>query len=86
MSLEDVMEEMGFGPNGGLVYCMEYLAQNVNWLEELLTNYGDDDYFIFDCPGQIELYSHLPIMKQLIHCLTTMGFSICGVYLVRIIF
>ena len=25
----------------------------------------DDDYVIFDCPGQIELYTHLPIMKQI---------------------
>lgn len=23
ISLEDVMEEMGLGPNGGLVYCFE---------------------------------------------------------------
>ena len=22
--LEDVMEEMGLGPNGGLIYCFEY--------------------------------------------------------------
>jgi hypothetical protein len=25
ISLEDVMEELGYGPNGGLVYCMEYV-------------------------------------------------------------
>lgn len=24
ISLDDVMEELGLGPNGGLVYCMEY--------------------------------------------------------------
>jgi len=24
ISLEDVMEEMGLGPNGGLIYCFEY--------------------------------------------------------------
>jgi GPN-loop GTPase len=23
ISVEDVMEELGYGPNGGLVYCME---------------------------------------------------------------
>lgn len=23
ISIEDVMEELGYGPNGGLVYCME---------------------------------------------------------------
>lgn len=34
--------------------------------------------------GQIELYSHLPVMKQLCDALKDWGFSICGVYLVRI--
>ena len=24
ISLEDVMEELELGPNGGLIYCMEY--------------------------------------------------------------
>lgn len=24
VSLEDVMEELGLGPNGALMYCMEY--------------------------------------------------------------
>ena len=37
ISLDDAMEEMGFGPNGGLVYCMEYLVlHNSDWLEEQL--------------------------------------------------
>ena len=83
ISLEDVMEELNYGPNGGLVYCMEYLLQNLDWLQDLLCEYGEDDYFIFDCPGQIELYSHLPVMKNLATALTDWGFSICGVYLVR---
>lgn len=25
ISLDDVMEELGLGPNGGLIYCMEYV-------------------------------------------------------------
>jgi hypothetical protein len=32
ITLEDVMEEMHLGPNGGLVYCMEYLILNIEWL------------------------------------------------------
>lgn len=40
-----------------------YLTQNLDWLHEEL-NAGEDDYFIFDLPGQIELYTHLPIMRQ----------------------
>ena len=25
ISVEDVMEELGYGPNGGLIYCMEWV-------------------------------------------------------------
>ena len=39
---------------GGLVYCMEFLLDNIEWLEENLGDY-DQDYLIFDCPGQIEV-------------------------------
>jgi hypothetical protein len=26
---------------------------------------GDDDYVLFDCPGQIELFTHLNLMNEL---------------------
>ena len=29
--LEDAMDEFDLGPNGGLVYCMEYIEQNLDW-------------------------------------------------------
>lgn len=54
VQLEDVMEaeDLKLGPNGGLVFCMEYLIKNMDWLEEQL-GYTDEDYFIFDCPGRL---------------------------------
>ncbi len=45
------MEDLNFGPNGGLVYCMEYLIQNLDWLRDEVGDY-DDDYLIIDCPGK----------------------------------
>ncbi len=33
VTADDVMEMMDLGPNGALVYCMEYLLENLNWLE-----------------------------------------------------
>ena len=33
ISLDDVMTELKYGPNGGLIYCMEYLVQNLDWLQ-----------------------------------------------------
>lgn len=80
--LDDVMEDeqLRFGPNGGLVFCMEYLLENIGWLEEQLGD-DDDDYFLFDCPGQIELYSHLNVMKRLVDTLQALNFRLCGVFL-----
>ena len=31
----------------------------------MLDDLGGDEYVLFDCPGQIELYSHVPAMQQL---------------------
>ncbi len=81
ISLDEVMEELNLGPNGGLVYCMEYLMQNSDWLKDQLENFDDDDYIIFDCPGQVELYSHLNIMHTLVKELTQWGFRCVSVYL-----
>lgn len=81
--LDDAMEDesLRFGPNGGLVFCMEYLAKNFDWLQEQLEEV-EDDYIIFDCPGQIELYTHIPVMRQLVETLQKWDFRICGVFLV----
>ncbi|CAD5124213.1 unnamed protein product [Dimorphilus gyrociliatus] len=69
IKLEEVMERLKLGPNGGLLYCMEYLDKNSKWLlnkiEEL-----KDKYLIFDCPGQVELYTHLPAIKNVITLLS----------------
>ncbi|KAL2720915.1 GPN-loop GTPase 3 [Vespula squamosa] len=83
IQLDDAMEddELKFGPNGGLVFCMEYLVENSTWLEEKLGD-ADDDYIIFDCPGQIELYTHMTVMRQLIIMLQNMNFRICGIFIV----
>ncbi|KAL5787078.1 hypothetical protein ACOSP7_004027 [Xanthoceras sorbifolium] len=82
VSLEDVMEELGLGPNGGLLYCMEHLEDNLDdWLTEELDNYLDDDYLVFDCPGQIELFSHVPVLRNFVEHLKRKGFNVCVVYL-----
>ena len=50
------------------MFCMEYLIQNTSWLEECLGEV-DDDYFIIDCPGQIEIYTHLDLMRRFVNTL-----------------
>ncbi|KAJ3034096.1 ATP binding protein [Rhizophlyctis rosea] len=80
ITLEDVVEELRYGPNGGLIYCLEFLVQNLDWLEEELSNY-EDDYLIIDCPGQIELYTHHPIMRRIVEAFQRLGYRVCGLYL-----
>ncbi|GMN34915.1 hypothetical protein TIFTF001_004980 [Ficus carica] len=52
----DVMAEHSLGPNGGLVYCMDYLEKNIDWLEKKLEPLVKDHYLLFDFPGQVELF------------------------------
>ena len=89
ISLEDVMEEMDLGPNGGLVYCFEcvvaysYLLDNLDWLEGELGNF-DNDYLLVDCPGQIELYTHFPVMQRFVDVMQQQfGFRACATYLLE---
>lgn len=86
--LDDCMEddELKYGPNGGLIFCLEYLIENQNWLKdqlcgnELLDGEPDDDYILFDMPGQIELFTHLSMGKDLIKLLEAWNFRVCSVY------
>lgn len=96
--LDDAMsdEELHFGPNGGLVFCIEYLIENQEWFKEQLCGGGggddeddnaavdndpDDDYILFDLPGQIELYTHLNVGRQLVELLTSWNFRVASVFL-----
>ncbi len=80
-SLEEVMEHFNLGPNGGLVYCMEFLEKNLDWLKEKLANL-DERYFIFDCPGQVELFTHHNSLKNIVRTLGKWGFRLTCVHLV----
>ncbi|KAJ8907514.1 hypothetical protein NDN08_007625 [Rhodosorus marinus] len=82
ISIDDVAEEMKYGPNGGLVFCMEYLLDNFEWLEEQLEDFVDGDYICFDCPGQIELYTHFSVMRKMVEMLQRLDFRLCALYFV----
>ncbi|GBG78431.1 hypothetical protein CBR_g26460 [Chara braunii] len=57
ITLSDVVAQYGLGPNGGLVYCMDYLEKNMDWLKEKLQLIAKDHYLLFDFPGQVELFT-----------------------------
>jgi GTPase SAR1 family protein len=80
ISLDDVMEIQGLGPNGGLVYCMEYTLQGSSWVEETLEDYTDD-FLIVDLPGQIELLSHVPVIPMFVRTLQQEGYFVACTFL-----
>eukprot|EP00466_Bigelowiella_natans_P019802 jgi/Bigna1/39964/e_gw1.37.43.1 len=55
VSMAEVMKTMGLGPNGALVFCMEYIEANIEWLRQKVAGLHGK-YLLFDFPGQIELY------------------------------
>ena len=81
ITLKDVMEEYKLGPNGGLVYCLEYLLDNMDWFEEQLSMLSSEDYILIDCPGQLELYSHGQPLAVLAEKLYKGGISLCAISL-----
>ena len=89
ISLQDVMEEMSLGPNGGLIYCFEFLLQNLDFLTTALEPLTEEYLILFDLPGQIELYTHIPLLPALIQHLGRQGslnISLCAAYLLEATF
>eukprot|EP01147_Barroeca_monosierra_P011172 gene11172-3230_t len=80
ISVDDAAEYMNLGPNGALIFCMEYILKNMDDLAERLGDF-EDDYLVIDCPGQIELYTHMPLMKRLTNHLESLGFRLVVIYL-----
>lgn len=86
------MEATGLGPNGGLVYCLDLVLENVGWLSKQLAAAIDDretelgelqPYLVFDCPGQVEVYTHGTQIKNVLdHLQRERDLRLCGVHLV----
>jgi GPN-loop GTPase len=81
INLNDVMDKYGLGPNGALIYCMEYLESNVEWLLDQIKPLKSK-YLIFDCPGQVELFTNHQSLKRIIERLQKMDVRLCVVHLV----
>lgn len=65
--LSSVMEKMKLGPNGGLLYCMEYLEAHIDEvIEKIKAKLSDKTYLLFDFPGQVELYTHSNCIRSLL--------------------
>ena len=92
ISASAVMEELDLGPNGALLYCMEYLDHHFDEVIQLINQKlsadgGDDDYtyILFDVPGQVEVFTHTNYLSNMIQKLTnpeTEDYRLCSVQLI----
>ncbi|WFD18655.1 hypothetical protein MCAP1_000862 [Malassezia caprae] len=80
ISVRDVMEELQLGPNGAMLYCMEYLEHNLDWLETRLAAL-EHDYVIFDLPGQVELTTNHPSLTRILERLQKQDWRLVAVHL-----
>lgn len=60
ITLEEVMQEQQLGPNGGLMYAVESLDQSIDLFVLQIKSLVQEEraYVVFDCPGQVELFTH----------------------------
>lgn len=81
IKLDEVMSIHKLGPNGALIYCMEFLEANIDWLIKRILCLKDH-YFLLDCPGQVELYTHHESMNSISTKLTENLLKLCSVNLI----
>ncbi|GAB2269645.1 GPN-loop GTPase qqt1 [Dionaea muscipula] len=83
IKLSDVMNEHSLGPNGGLVYCMDYLEKNIDWLQSKLEPLVRDHYLLFDFPGQVELFFlHENAKRVILRLIKKLDLRLTAVHLV----
>lgn len=78
---EAVAEEFGLGPNGSLLYAMELLEKNFDWLRSKIKEHRSH-YMVFDFPGQVELYTHNECVKNIVQRMIDLNFRVAVVNLV----
>jgi GTPase SAR1 family protein len=78
------MNEYGLGPNGAMLYCIEYLEANFDWLieelDKLLEQDGGNGYVVFDTPGQVELWTNHDSLKNMVEKLVKMDYRVSRCY------
>ncbi|EEQ91811.1 ATP binding protein [Blastomyces dermatitidis ER-3] len=81
VTLEEIMAEDTLGPNGGILYALEEVEANFDWLKEGLEGLGDD-YVLFDCPGQVELFTHHSSLRNIFFQIQKLGYRLVVIHLI----
>lgn len=71
ITVDQIMEQFSLGPNGALIYAMEWLEDHLTplistKLLEVLASKPDCRYILFDLPGQIELYTNSGAIQRVL--------------------
>jgi hypothetical protein len=73
---------LGLGPNGAMIYCMQFLEENIGWLVQKIIE-KKCRYFLIDMPGQVELYTNHQSLRNIIKKLHELvGLQCCLTHLV----
>lgn len=65
ISLPEVMDRYGLGPNGAQIVCADMLALKALEIKEIMGEF-DSDYALIDTPGQVELFAYRDASKAII--------------------
>ena len=57
VDVDEIMNQLGLGPNGALVAAVDMVAGQVDQLKEMIEE-SKSEYAIIDTPGQIELFAY----------------------------
>lgn len=81
VNVEEVMEREELGPNGGVLWAMEEVEANFEWLEERLGECFESDggmggMVVLDPPGQPELMVHHEALPRILHRLEKLGYRV----------
>lgn len=75
VTVDEAARAHGLGPNGAMLLCMDVLLANVDWLVDRLRAAvaaradGRRPFFLLDCPGQVELFTHADGVRRLVQAL-----------------
>lgn len=87
ITLDDIMAEEKLGPNGGILYALEQVEHNVDQFVAQFRKLGDQEYFLLDCPGQVELFTHHGSLAAIFRTLEKeLGLRLCVVNLIDSIY
>ena len=81
VTVNKIMEKEKVGPNEALLRCIEWLENNFDRLLAQLEAFDENRYFIFDLPGQVELFTCHESLRNIIRRLERRQFRMAVVHL-----